>query len=337
MNFLNPSILWGLFALAVPIIIHFFNLQRPKLVLFSNVAFVKEVQKNVVRRLKLRQWLLLFARLLAVAALVLAFANPVWVSKDSKMLRGNRSVAIVVDNSASMTAGNEKGAYLQQALSLSKSIVNTYTTQDEFVILTTGNMLYNQNFNEKEAALEDLQKLSIQQKKYSQTELLNSIPKIFERSNNVVKELYFLSDFQQSTVVADTQQIKLQADSTLLIKFIPLATRPQNNLYLTSHKINSTIIEKNKPAQISFTIYNDGEKAAKDLGVRVNIEGKAAAISSQTIAENSTSAVNLTFTPTASGWQSGYIELDDIPIEFDNKRYFSFYVPDKEKVLVVEG
>ena len=48
MTFLNPELLWGLLGLAVPIIIHFFNLQRPREVLFSNVAFVKEVKQTVV-------------------------------------------------------------------------------------------------------------------------------------------------------------------------------------------------------------------------------------------------------------------------------------------------
>lgn len=337
MNFLNPTILWGLLALAVPIIVHFFNLQRPKLVLFSNVAFVKEVQKNVVRRLKLRQWLLLLARLLAVAAAVLAFANPVWVSQQNKMLRGNRSVAVVIDNSCSMTAGNEKGAYLQQATSLAKSIVNTYTTQDEFLLMQTGNLTFHHNFVEKEEVLEELQKTAIRQKVCTQNQILNSIAPIFERSNNKIRELYFLSDFQTSTVLSDTQQLKLALDTTLLVKFIPLASREQRNLYLTSHKLNSQIIEKNKPLALSFTVKNDGEKEAKDVGIRVNVEGKVVAISAQTIAGKSSQEVNLSFTPVATGWQSGYIELDDYPIEFDNRRYFSFYIPDKEKILVVEG
>ena len=337
MSFLHPSILWGLFALAVPIIIHFFNLQRPKQILFSNVAFVKEVQKNVVRKIKLRQWLLLLMRCIAVAAVVFAFAHPVWVSKENKMLRGNRSVAVVIDNSASMTAGNEKGAYLQQAISLSKSILNTYTQQDEFLLLTTSNLRLNSNFSEKEQTLEELQRVNIQQKICSENTILNGLDKLFARSNNIIKEIYFLSDFQSSTVLADTQQLKLSLDSATLIKFIPIASRAQNNLYLTSHKLNSQIIEKNKPVQLSFTVVNDGEKEAKDLGIRVNVSDKVVAIATQTVAPKSSQEVSLTFTPTESGWQSGYIEIEDNPITFDNQRYFSFFVPDKEPVLIVEG
>lgn len=337
MNFLHPTILWGLLAIAVPIIIHFFNLQRPKLILFSNIEFVKEVKKNVTRRIKLRQWLLLAARILAITMAVLAFATPVWVSQNTKMLRGNRSVAIVIDNSYSMTAGNEKGAYLQQAISLTRNIVNTYTPQDEILLMTTGGMRYKHNFGEREEILEELPNVKIQQRICSENEILNNLSKIFERSNNVIREIYFLSDFQASSVMADTGQIKLASDTSMLIKFVPLATREQKNVYLTSHKISSQIIEKNKPVKLTFTLVNDGENEVKELGIRVLIEGKVAALAAPTIASKSSQEVNISFSPTASGWQSGYIELDDYPIEFDNKRYFSFYVPEKEKILVVEG
>ena len=140
MAFLFPGILWGLLALSVPIIVHFFNLQRPKQILFSNVAFVKEVKKSVVRRLKFKQWLLLLLRLLAISALVLAFASPVIVSENQKVLRGNRSVGIIIDNSYSMTARNERGQYFQQAISLARNILSNYSNEDEFLLMTTSNL-----------------------------------------------------------------------------------------------------------------------------------------------------------------------------------------------------
>lgn len=336
MTFLNPTILWGLLAVLVPIIVHFFNLQRPKVILFSNIDFVKEVKKNVVRRLKLRQWLLLLARILAVVGLVLAFAHPVIVNEKNKMLAGNRSVAIVIDNSYSMSGGNEKGAYLQQAISLTKNIVNSYSPQDEFLLMTTGNMRLNHNFGEKDEVLDELQKLDFKQKVRTQGEILNFTDEIFARSGSKIKEMYFISDFQVSTVMADSLKMALQ-DTNLLIKFIPLATREQKNVYITDHKITSQIIERNKPVQMTLSLVNDGEEKVNDLGVRVLIDEKVVSIGSYSVEPRSKQEITVSFSPAASGWQSGYISLDDYPIEFDNKRYFSFYVPDKEKVLVVEG
>ena len=336
MTFLNPALLWGLLALAVPIIVHFFNLQRPKQVLFSNVAFVKEVRKTVVRRLKFQQWLLLLARLLAVAAIVLAFANPVIVDTDRAMLQGNRSIALVIDNSYSMTAGNEKGQYFQQAISLARSIIRSYGRQDEFLVMTTHDLKLGYNFSNQEEALDNLRELSIAQNIRSHEEMLSLREDLFRRAGNQVRELYLLSDFQQSTVMADSQRLAL-ADSSLLVKYLPLATRDQANAYPAEHQIRSQVLEKNKPVELGLELLNDGNSPINDLSVRVILNGKAAAIDNTDLEANDRRSLNLSFTPAEAGWLSGYIEIDDNPVDFDNRRYFSLYVPEDEKVLVVEG
>ncbi|MBT8220109.1 MAG: BatA domain-containing protein, partial [Bacteroidia bacterium] len=76
MQFLYPSFLWALLLLAVPIIIHLFHFRRFKKVLFTNVRFLKELKEETTARSKLKNLLVLLARLLALAALVLAFAQP---------------------------------------------------------------------------------------------------------------------------------------------------------------------------------------------------------------------------------------------------------------------
>ena len=336
MTFLNPAMLWGLLALAVPIIVHFFNLQRPRQVLFSNVALVKAVRNTVVRRVKFQRWLLLLLRLLAIAGLVLAFANPVIIEPGTAALQGNRSVAIVIDNSYSMTAGNEKGQYFQQSISLARNIIKAYSRQDEFLVMGSDDLKLNYNYASPEEALESLREIPIAQNVRTQGEILALREDLFSRASNQVRELYFLSDFQRSTVMADSQQVDLQ-DSTLLIKYLPLATRPQQNVYPADHEIQSQVLEKGKPVALAMSLVNDGNSPSGDLSVRVVLEGKAAAIDNTTIPADQQKRLELTFTPTTSGWLAGYIEVDDNPIDFDNRRYFSLYVPEKEKVLVVEG
>ncbi|MEM6265559.1 MAG: BatA domain-containing protein [Bacteroidota bacterium] len=329
MTFLNPAMLWGLLALAVPIIVHFFNLQRPKEVLFSNVAFVREVKKSVVRRLQFKQWLLLLARLLAISLLVLAFANPVIVDPDRQQLQGNRSVAIVLDNSFSMTAGNEKGNYFAQAQSLARQIIQAHGKQDEFLLMTSAQLQLNAGFLTSEEAVENIRQLQYSQQTRTHGEILGFAPRFFSLASNQAKELYFISDFQQSTVLADSQRVSLE-DSSILIKYLPLASRTQQNVYIKDQVIDSRILSKGKPVVMKMTLVNDGSQPVNELGVRVNLEGKVVAIANQSLDPSATAELELTFTPENSGWLSGFIELDDYPIEFDNRRYFFLYqMPEK--------
>lgn len=76
MNFLNSTILAGLVAAFAPLIIHLLNRQKVRTVQFSSLRFLRDLQKTKMRRLKLRQALLLIIRTLIVVFLVLAFARP---------------------------------------------------------------------------------------------------------------------------------------------------------------------------------------------------------------------------------------------------------------------
>ncbi|MBK6681435.1 MAG: BatA domain-containing protein [Ignavibacteriales bacterium] len=77
MNFLSPGLLFGLLAASIPILIHLLNLRKLKKIDFSTLHFLKLIEKQKVRRVKLIQWLLMALRVLIIAMLVLGFSRPV--------------------------------------------------------------------------------------------------------------------------------------------------------------------------------------------------------------------------------------------------------------------
>jgi hypothetical protein len=62
MTFLNPFMLFGLAAAAIPILLHLLNLRKLKTVEFSSLQFLRELQRTRMRRIRLRQWILLALR-----------------------------------------------------------------------------------------------------------------------------------------------------------------------------------------------------------------------------------------------------------------------------------
>ena len=101
MQFLYPAFLWALTALAIPIILHLFYFRRYKKVFFSNLRFLREVKEETSARNKLRNLLILLARLLAMAGIIFAFAQPVIPLKNA-VKAGIRDVSVFIDNSFSM-------------------------------------------------------------------------------------------------------------------------------------------------------------------------------------------------------------------------------------------
>ena len=75
-TFLNSSILLGLIAASIPLIIHLITRQKVKRVFFSSLYFLRELRTQKIRRIKIRQILLLILRTLIILLLILAFARP---------------------------------------------------------------------------------------------------------------------------------------------------------------------------------------------------------------------------------------------------------------------
>ena len=76
MSFLHPYFLYGLAAVAIPIIIHLFDFRRTKKVYFSNTQLLYQVKESSQSFYNLKHLLILLSRILFIIFLILAFAQP---------------------------------------------------------------------------------------------------------------------------------------------------------------------------------------------------------------------------------------------------------------------
>ncbi len=76
MAWLNGALLGGFALVAIPIVIHFAMRKKPKRIVFPALRFVQARSETNRRQLRIRRWLLLALRCLAIAALVTLLARP---------------------------------------------------------------------------------------------------------------------------------------------------------------------------------------------------------------------------------------------------------------------
>src|SRR5271154_2074773 len=101
-SMINAGLAAGAALAALPVILHLFMRQTPKHVIFPALRLVKERQKRAKKRLKVKNWLLLAARMALIALMALALARP---TVYSSVPLGDREVptalALVFDTSLS--------------------------------------------------------------------------------------------------------------------------------------------------------------------------------------------------------------------------------------------
>ncbi len=103
-TFVHPSLLWGLPILGVPLVIHLITVLRHRRVAWAAMEFLMASQKRNRTRVLLKQLLLLLARMLAVAMIVLVLAEPLLRNRLGRLLGGAKTRHIVLlDDSFSMS------------------------------------------------------------------------------------------------------------------------------------------------------------------------------------------------------------------------------------------
>jgi len=106
LTFLSPTVLFGLAAVSIPLIIHLFSKFRTQNVEFSTIRFIQDLEHETIRNIKIKQWIILLLRMIIILALVILFSRPVmegfipgWMGAELES-----RIVIVLDNSASMSA-----------------------------------------------------------------------------------------------------------------------------------------------------------------------------------------------------------------------------------------
>ena len=337
MSFLNPLALLAIAAVAVPLFLHLFNLRQPRTVEFSSLAFVKELQESAVQRVRIKEWLLLALRMLAIACLVLAFAQPTLTSS----LGGAAGTAptthvVVVDNSLSMAADGEGGSYFDQAVRHAQGVLGAVEEGDEVLLWPTARTEERRPelVSNAGVARQALAELEPQAGGAPLVQALERAAQAASESDLPQTALYVASDFQASTL-GDSLEAALPDD--LPVQLLPVDTRRQSNVGIADVTVTSRIAEAGQPVQLEATLVNHGPDPLNDYVASVYLAGERVAQATTTLEPGLNTTVSFTVTPQERGWLGGAVATEDDDFPADDRHHFTLHVPEERRVLRVRG
>ncbi len=139
MTFVHGYLLAGLALLAVPVVIHLLNRQKPQAMPFPAFRFLKLKRTTNRRKMRLQNLLLLLARLLVLTLIVLALARPQLTGARSPF-SGNQPVlaVFVFDTSPSMDYTSADRSRLDEARDRAREVLGKIAPESKVRILETG-------------------------------------------------------------------------------------------------------------------------------------------------------------------------------------------------------
>ena len=314
MQFKHPELLYALFLLLIPIIVHLFQLRRFQKIDFTNVAFLKKVTIQTRKSSQLKKWLTLLTRLAAMAFIILAFAQPFTASKTA--LNTKKETVLYIDNSFSMQAKGDQGPLLQRAV---QDLFDSTTGKDKVSWFNNDSSYKNsspQDFKN------DILKVAYSQKQLTPSQVLLQANQLFSKDLDADKRLIIVSDFQQKEafpevpngLTVDVVKLVPNAITNFAIDTVYIATKNSNIIQLKA-KVSSY----GKSSQSTpISLYNGDTLIAK------------------TEVDFSDSQENtITFDIENNGGFKGRLELTDPNLSFDNTLFFSINTAQKLKVLSI--
>ena len=330
MRFLYPNMLWCLFALAIPIIIHLFNFRRHKIVYFSNTATLKTIEQENAKMKKLKYIITLIMRMLFIIGLVFAFAYPYNTEQKLRTDDADNLVAIYIDNSMSMHSQSSEISLIEDARASARALVSNVSPSQRFVLLTNSRQLDNEYPMNQDEMLMSIDAMQTEASPLMFNNLYENLQMIMKRNGFKSASLFMYSDFQENMMNMEG----LVADSAIQLIAMPLASDYQQNIYIDTVWLSSPILQKDLANEINVRIVNESGKDINGLPVNFEIDGKSVAFNTIDIQASGKNEVAMQFVLNESGEKDAVVSINDCPITFDDT--YSFVLNVRPIIKIVE-
>lgn len=326
----RPDILWGLLALAIPILLHLLQLRRFRRVAFSNVSFLKDVQKETQSRHRLRNLLILLSRLLAFAAIVLAFADPLCAPESGEGTTAQQAVSIYVDTSPSMMASGEVGPLIQEAKQKASALVEAFSETDKFHVFTSAFDGRDQRFVTQTEALERIASIQLS----SHAPELNAVVQRgldqFQRTEGATPRAFWVTDLQKSS--HDLDELN-EPDTAVNWHVVPVLANEVPNVWIDSVWFDTPLALKDRPAALHVRIQHDALEGVDGLPLTLRVDGTTEALGSFNLVPGLVTDTVLRFTHGEVGSHRLQVALEDAPVRFDDVHHVGYDVQEHLNVF----
>jgi len=340
MNFLNPFVLFGLAAAAIPILLHLLNLRKTQTVKFSTLYFLKELKKSTIRTIKIKQWILLLLRTLLILFAVLAFSQPIYNGSLPLLsaMQNNRSIIVLVDNTSSMLHSTNAGTLFSQVKNDLRTLVEDLQENDELCIIP---FVASNTYRFSSTKQQLLQEVSTISPSIANATISDVFQKIIavaasaKHSSNL--SVFIVSDNQTEPyerLIKDSLQFQLPFPTVFYKSYTPLTINEEPNCSVDTIQFRTTMFRSGKPIELEMKVRNT---STKETTTTLYCQFGTSIVGQQqiTLQPNTTLRVPFSVLSSENGLVSvkGFIENDSY--EADNAFYSSIRLNGKPNVVVI--
>jgi hypothetical protein len=342
LSMMHAGLAAGAALAALPVILHLFMRQTPKHVIFPALRLVKERQKRSKKRMRIKNWLLLLARMALVALMALALARPS-LYREAPLGSGSQPTALglVFDTSLSMGYIEKDKTRLDEAKERAREIVNKLPDSSLVFVVDSADPPIPVGRSPSQA-LKRIDELTIRPLNAAMGQVYPAVAEC-DRPRRIV---HVLTDLGRTSWKPEkpaegldhVEKLKKSKGSRIVTFILGVASTEVINVSVEQAEPSSSVATQGDPIEIRGRIRSQGTKPMTRV-VEFEIDGKKKDEKTLEIPPGGEIEVNFTALPRAdeTSLHQGKIKLSGAPDPYaaDDERYFTFRVRPPLKVLLV--
>lgn len=348
LDFVNPALLLGVAAAAVPIVLHLIMRQQPRWLEFPALRFVKLKQEANRRRLKLRHLILLALRVAALCFLAAALARPSLKTSGAGIdQEAPVAAALVFDTSPRMMYRDQNQTRIQAAQELGRWLLGELPEESQVAVMESrlGAAVFQVDLGSAKDRIDRLEPTALPQPLVS---VLLEAAQLLKTSELAQKEIYVFTDLAAPAWASQSAarlQERLQELTSVGIHVIDVGVANPKNFALGDVRLPAgQVIAKNSPLRVEVDLAHRGEGGQRTVQLYLPKDGAAeggAAMAPQGVqmaelTDGQSQTLDFRLGGLETGTHQGWLRIaGEDGLGFDDLRYFTVEVMPPWPVLVL--
>ena len=336
MGFLNPILLLGVLAAAIPLLIHLWSRRQAKRVDFSSLMFLLVAHRQNVRRIQLKNLLILFLRVAIVTLIALALARPLLKNQFSFAgARAKTSAVIILDNSFSMGYQGAQGQRFEKAKEVAVEVAESLRHGDNIAVILMSDIaeaVFLKLTRDLEAAKTGIRQAEVSSRSTLVPPSLELAHDILETSVLPNKEIYLISDFSKN---GWDKWERVPNRSEARIFLLPIGEGNEDNTSIEELEVSNQLIGAHRPVQLSVGVNNHSALSPGEITLTLYVNDRKRRSRSSNLSAREKITTTFTHEFESPGTHTGFVDLTPDRLQVDNRRYFAFGSYGQIRVLCV--
>lgn len=344
MNFVHPEMLYLAPLVTLPIIIHLLNRVRYRRVRWAAIDFLLTTEQRAVRRAKVRQWLLMAVRMLLLAAVLMALAQPIFGGGLAALLGSSGQIAIVVDNSPSMSAVDVGGSSFERAKEMVDNAIENVPAATR-LLLGSASGHYESSFREPlqahDTVLQSLEEVRLKAGLDDMAGSIKAAAEALERGGGGgmiwlvtdSRAAGWLSSGEGAWQAAREALEKAGRPRLIVSSLLPVSLNV--NRRIERIRVEPEILLEGDVPRLTASVGCHGTGGA--VSVRLYCEDRLVDSRTAQVADNGTTDVVFQLPAVRQEAQWGYVELEKDGMPQDDRHYFLIRPSESLPVLIVDS